>query len=202
MEKKYKVLLIIIFALIVLFLVAYLVFHFGSLNYNENYEVIDQIDKYNYTILSRDSKVLNKEFKKLKSILNKETIDYNEYAKTLSNLFVIDFFTLNNKVNKYDIGGVNYIFSNVLDNFKLNATETIYKYVGNEKIEFPEVKEIVSSEVIEDTYTYDKKEYPAYKVNVSWNYKKDLGYYTKGEIILINVDNKLEIVSFKGVEEN
>lgn len=202
MKKKYKVLLLIVFVLIVLFLVAYIVLNFGNFNNNEDYEVIDKIDNYNYNVLSRDSKLFNSEFKKLKNILNKENINYSEYAKILSNLFIIDFFTLNNKDNKYDIGGVNYIFSNALDNFKLNATDTIYKYVGNKKIEFPEVKKIINNEVTEENYTYDKNTYNGYKVNIEWDYVKDLGYENKGEIILINVNNKLEIVSFKGVREN
>ena len=51
------------------------------------------------------------------------------------------------------------------------------------------------------TYSYDNKEYAAYKINLTWEYVSALGYDKKGEVGLIEKDNKLYIVSSKGVSE-
>ena len=37
-------------------------------------------------------------FKELSKVLNEKTIDYTEYAKLISKLFVIDLYTLDNKL--------------------------------------------------------------------------------------------------------
>ena len=43
-------------------------------------------------------------FKELEIVLNEDHIDYSKYAELLSELFVIDVFTLNNKLASTDIG--------------------------------------------------------------------------------------------------
>lgn len=200
MSKKYKAILSIIVIAIIILIVFLISLQFSTSS-KKNYQVIDRLDEYGYTLDDRDSKLMQKEFNKLKKVLNAEVVDIKSYASILSNLFIIDLFTINNKENKYDVGSLEYVYPSVVDNFKLNVEDTIYKYINeNNQDDYPIVKEITSNVVEEEKYTYNKKEYEAYKVTLTWNYVKDLGYYTKGEIILIKEDTKLYVVSFKGVE--
>ncbi len=200
MKKEYKILLKVTFILIILFLIIFAIFKFSNTQ-KDLYKVVDKISDFNYTLDDRDTKLMKNEFNKLKKILESDSIDYGEYAKELSNLFVIDLFTINNKTSKYDVGGTEYVFEEVSDNFKLNVIDNLYKYVGNSNSKYPAVKEIVATNIIDtEPYTYNKKEYETYKVEVTWNYEEDLGYDKKGEIILVKEDNKLAIVSYKGVE--
>ena len=36
---------------------------------------------------------------------------------------------MNNKINKYDIGGIEYVYPSGVDNYKLKLTDTLYKYL-------------------------------------------------------------------------
>ncbi len=201
MGKKYKILLSVI-VVIIIFLIIFLLFSLFNKDVNiATYEVIDQINGYNYTLDDRDTKLMEEEFKKLKDILLSDEINYDAYASVLSNLFVIDLFTIANKENKYDVGSLEYVLPSVKDNFKLNVMDTIYKYI-NEDNEYPIVNKILANTVTTTKYKYNNKEYNAYKVLVAWDYEKDLGYYTNGELILINENDILYVVSFKGVVEN
>jgi hypothetical protein len=43
----------------------------------------------------------------------------------LQNYFVADFYNINNKNNKNDVGGLQFIKEEMKENFILNATDTI-----------------------------------------------------------------------------
>ena len=187
MRTRFKVLLKIIVVLIVLVLVALISFLFHTPSTKPTYKVIDNIKNYSYTLDDRDSKLMQDNFQDLKKILESAEIDYEEYAKKLSSLFIIDLFTLNNKDSKYDVGSTEYVYAPILDNYKLNVTDTIYKYIGEfAKNEYPEVNKINDVEVSPTTYKYQEEDKEGYLVNITWDYTKDLGYYKKGEIIYEN----------------
>ncbi len=203
MRNRYKVILRIIFALIILVIVALISLQFKNPNNKPNYKEIDVIKDYNYTLENRDSKLMQDTFKSLKEILNKE-VDYKEYAKYLSELFIIDLFTIDNKDNKYDVGSTEYVLSDVVENYKLNVSDTLYKYVEDKNTNkrsatLPIVKSIEEKSIEEEKYVYNNEEYDAYKVVLNWTYEIDLDYPTKGEVILIKKDNKLYVTSFKEV---
>ena len=201
MRTRFKVILRIIIILIVIVVVTLISLQFKTPSNKPTYQVIDNIKNYNYTLDDRDSKIMAKNFQSLRAVLEESAINYEEYAKYLSSLFVIDLFTLANKDNKYDVGSTEYVYDKILENYKLNVTDTLYKYIGEfAKDQYPTVKDIKDVTVTETKYTYDNKEYDGYNVNISWDYEKDLGYYQKADLILIKVDNKLSVVSFKGVE--
>ena len=183
MRKRFKICLIAITILIILIIVILV-----SLKFNHS-----------------DNRKVYKEFYNLKDTLNKEDIDYEAYATYLSELFIIDLFTMDNKSNKYDVGSVEYVLDDIKDNYSLNVQETIYKYlVDYTKRDESDIYSVVSSiekETIENTkYSYNNNEYEAYKVTLNWTYEKDLGYVTKGEVTLIKKENKLYVVAYKGVE--
>lgn len=204
MRNRFKIILSIIIVLILLFLIVLVSLSFKSENINVQHKVLDRIDEYNYTLKDRDTDVMKSVFENLRNTLSEKNINEELYAEYLSELFIIDLFTLNNKDNKYDVGGKEYILPEVLNNYILNVENTLYKYIvdinSDAREELPIVKNIEKDNIEEYSYTYNDLEYDGYKVNLTWEYEKDLGYSKNGEIILIKKDNKLYVVSFKGVE--
>lgn len=158
----------------------------------------DDTIKFGYTSYKRDTKLYKDTFDSLGKVLDKEPIDYEEYAKYLSELFIIDFYTLDNKNDKNDIGGIQFIYDDLKDNFILNASDTVYKYIKNitssKNRQLPVVSKINVSDISENTYKIENTEYSSYIVTLDWSYEKDYCYETSTKITLIKKDNKLFIV--------
>lgn len=165
---------------------------------NEN--TLVKIANYDYTMDTEVATSLFKEnFMTLKSNLESDSIDYKSYASDVAKLYIIDFYTLTNKINKYDIGSIQFIYSDGVENFKLKASETVYKYLidntNNDRVqELPEVSEIFIENIEESTYIINSEELPAYKINLNWIYKKELGYDESAEIILVNKEGIISVV--------
>lgn len=161
-----------------------------------------EIPKYGYT-LDRNNTVLMKEsFNELKDILTSDTVDYDKYALTLAKLFIIDLYTLDNKKNMYDIGSVEYVYDK--ENFKNRCQSTIYRFLKDESKRLSGQLPIVESIEIVDTKTdkfeYNENSYDSYVISLSWSYKKDMGYDTKGIVQIINIEDKLYVVSYDAKE--
>ena len=152
---------------------------------------------FDYTLYQRDTATYKDIFNELKTELNSETIDYRRYAELISKLFIVDLYTLNNKISKDDVGGVQFVKDEIKDNFIFNASNTIYKYVGINNGDMPEVSSIELVDIKEYTYTISSKEYQGYEVNLKWEYKKDLGYDKEGIIYVVKEGEKLFIVEKK-----
>lgn len=211
MRKKYKVGLIVISVLLVG------VISLGVLRifYNNEEEkrevnvtsVISNISDYGYTLDDRDTDYMKEVFSELENILEAEEIDYHAYAEALAKLFVIDFYTLENKINKYDIGSLEYILSSSVESFRLKAQDTIYRDVidNTYRDRIQDLPEITNVEVVnteDTTFTLNDEEVDAIKVEMNYEYKEDLGYDTEGTIYLVRNDVKLEIVSYSpSIEE-
>ena len=103
---------------------------------------------------------------------------------------------LDSKLTNQDVGGLDFIYSSIKENFKLNAVDTIYKYVksnvyGDRNQDLPEVSEIVSATVTKTAYKYSKGNInildpSAYVVNIKWSYKKSSSYQTSSKITLVH----------------
>ena len=91
-------------------------------------EKVDNIDNYDYNLYKNSSKLYKKYFEDLKKVLNEKEIDEEEYAKLVAELFVIDFYSLDTHITNQDVGGIDFIYSDIKENFSLKATDTIYKY--------------------------------------------------------------------------
>lgn len=195
MKIRYKIFLCLFFFLILLSLIIYFL---SFVNKSVvTYKVIDTIDGYDYTLDDRDSDYFISEFGILKDILSEDEIDYENYASQLSKLFVIDFYSLYNKVNKYDIGSTEYVVSDFASNFSLKASETIYKYIGV----IDDLPEVVAANVVSvdvSSFDYNDKVYDSYEVYLEWEYKNDYGYDKKGYITLILDDEKVYVVELVG----
>ncbi len=158
----------------------------------------DTIKGYDYTLKSNATKLYEDEFKALKANLEGD-INYDEYAVSVAKLFVIDLYTINNKINKYDTGGASFVYPDGRDNYKLNVQDTIYKYVedntnGKRTQNLPEVSSVIVKDSKKDTYKIGDNSFEAYKINLEWSYVQDLGYDKTGEIILIKKDRNIYVV--------
>lgn len=201
MKRKYKVVLIII---IVIIIVVASVVAFVLLNKNtpaEPVKVVDSIDNFDYTLDDRDTELMKNTYNELKSVLSSEEIDYERYAQLLAELFVIDLFTMDNKVNRYDVGSTEYVYPSSMDNFKTNVEDTIYKTMennsnGKRRQELPEVSKIDSSDVEISTFTMGEEDIDSYVVKLTWSYEKNLGYDADATLTLIESDEKLYVVEY------
>ena len=160
---------------------------------------LDSLELYGYTLDDYDSDLYKEYFNDLKSTLNNKEVNYEDYAKEIVKLFVSDFYTLDNKLTSSDIGGVEFIPSDMVENFKMHAGDTMYNHVktniyGDRVQKLPIVKSVEVTNIENITYTYKDKEYSAYKVSARWEYKEDLGYKNNEIFTLIKDNNKLYIV--------
>lgn len=201
MKKKTDRKIIILFILVGLILFGYL----GYRLYNDFFvdktvhKQIDSIEFYGYTLSENDTALYKDNFKELTTILNEKPVDFKKYASSISKLFIIDLYTLSNKLGSTDIGGLQFIHKDLKDNFKENLGSTLYKHIennldGNRTQELPTVKEVDVEDVFETKYTYNKEEYDAYIVTLKWTYEKDMGYQSSMKVTCINVKDVLYIV--------
>ncbi len=197
MKKK---ILLFIFIIILVYAIGGIIFWF----LNRKPEVVrisnlDSISGYNYNLKSNDKELYKSEFKILKKNLESNEINKEEYAKSISKMFIIDLYTLNNKINKYEIGGEQFVYPDAVENFKLNVQNTIYKYLEDNsnnfrKQELPEVSNVTINNIENIDYTIKDQTFKGYKVKLSWEYVKDLGYDKEGELILVTIDKNIYIV--------
>jgi hypothetical protein len=157
------------------------------------------LDLYGYKLSDKDTELFSNTFKELELVLNEDSIDYSKYAELLSKLFVIDVFTLNNKLASTDIGGLDYLHKDLKENFKENMGATLYKNVennldGTRTQKLPEVSSISVTSIEETKYTYEKEEFDGYNVSLSWEYIEDLGYEKSIKLTLIRDNGKLYVV--------
>ena len=213
MRKKYKVGLIIIGVLLVIVIaLGVLKIFFSSDKENDRGEanvsnIISNITDYGYTLDDRDTDYMKETFYVLEDILNETDVDMDAYATTLAKLFVIDFYTLNNKINRYDVGSLEYILSSKVDMFRQKAIDTIYRDIIDNTYrdrvqDLPEITNVTVLSVEDTTYTLDDEEVDAKKVTMNYEYKEDLGYDTEGTIYFVSNANKLEVASYNpSIEE-
>lgn len=193
----------IILAILVLVLIVIVVWYFFFREKRIVVTVVSSIDEYNYYLDSNETRVYKKYYKELEEELEDNKIDEKNYVEIISKLFVIDFYTLNNKLTNQDIGGIQFVHTNLQERFKIEASSTVYKYLknnltGNRRQKLPEVKsvEVLDNKMIK----YDESNYQdqsAYQVKLKINYVKDLDYPEEVTLIFIHEDNKLSLVEIK-----
>ena len=117
-------------------------------------------------------------------------------------MFIYDFYSLKDKTAKTDIGGVEFIHPDILENFLQNAQNTYYKYVesniyNNRNQKLPTVDTIKIEEIKQTSYEYnDTKDENAYEVKVTWTYTDSSfsDYQQEATLIFVHVDKKLCLV--------
>lgn len=166
-------------------------------------KVVDSIEGYSYKLHDNDTELYKNLFEELKEVLESDTVDEEAYVTIISKMFIADFFTLDNKITNDDIGGVDFVHQDALENFKLKAKDTVYKYVksdvyGDRDQELPVVSEFKDVSVSTTTVSYeDINDSKAYKVVVSFDYEKDLGYVKEKTLIFVHEDKVLSLIEMK-----
>ena len=166
---------------------------------NKNVDKGISIKGFDYILYEDDIDIYKDEFKKLKKNLESSNINYTEYAESISKMFVMDLYSLDAKKNMYDVGGVQFVYPDIRDNYKLNVTNTLYKYMkdnsdGKREQDLPMVKSVSIKNEDETKYKIGEEEFNGYKINLDIEYVKDLEYDKSAEIILVKKDKYLYIV--------
>ncbi len=196
--KKERVLVVILLIGVILGL-----FYLKNRKELQVVSVVSEIDSYNYYLESNSTRIYKKYYKELENELKDNKVDEEKYAQLVAELFSIDYYTLNNKVTNKNIGGVQFIHSNLKDKFISDSSNTVYKYIKNNlyKNRHQQLPEVNSVEVKDlKQIKYNKKDYKddsAYEVTVSIGYVKNYDYPTSLTITLIHENNKLVIVEIK-----
>lgn len=196
-KKSYHKFFLLLFVLLIGFIIYKHSFKRDSV------QIVSEIKDYSYILESNETKIYKKYYKDLEKELDDKKIDEENYAKLITKLFLIDFYTLSNKITNQDIGGVQFLYEGIQDNFKLKATDTLYKYVksdiyGNRSQELPMVKDVEIESIENIDYSYlDEEDKNAFEVKAKIIYKKDLGYDKEKTLVVIHDDIKLSIVEIK-----
>ena len=205
MKKKYKypLLILILVIIIIIGLIVFKMF-FTKSEVKNNVKVIDSIVDFSYTLDERDTTLMKDTYKELKRVLKEKDINYEEYASILARLFVIDLFTMDNKINKYDVACLEYVYPDNVDNFKTNVEDTIYKTIedntyGKRTEKLSVVSSVNVTDVSTNTFKINEEEVPSYVVTLNWDYENDLGYDKNATITLVKKDKKLHVVEYEGV---
>lgn len=200
LKKKVKVILIIAIILIVAGL-GFLAYESVKPKAVKTATVENEIEEYGYTLKSTRNDRYKEAFQELKDILSKKEVDEEAYVEQISKMFIMDFYTLNDKLANTDVGGIDFVHTNAKTNFLEKAEDTVYKYVendiyGNREQQLPEVTEVTVEKVENIDYTIgtDFTDDNAYQVEVSLKYKEDMDYPTKATLIFVHEDNKLSLV--------
>lgn len=197
LKKRIVVLFVIILILVVTLVVKNLLFNKDDVN---KVKVTDNIEEYGYQLNNNETKYYKELFKELKNELASSKINEEKYAKLIAQLFVADFFNLDNKENKNDVGGTQFVYTSFQSDFEMLAKESIYKSIENNMYNNrnQELPIVVNAEVTNiDTISYeylDAIDSEAYEVTIEIEYKKDLDYQDECTIIIVHSNNKLEIV--------
>ena len=168
-------------------------------------KIVSKIDKYGYKLKDNKPTTYKKLFKELETILNEKTVDEEKYVSKISEMFIYDFYSLDDKTAKTDIGGVDFVYPAARENFLKNAQNTYYKYVENniygnrnQKLPIADKMEVVSVEKTPFAYGEQTDE-EAYKVTIKWDYTDTAfsSYQKNAVLIFIHNGIILELVELQ-----
>jgi len=207
LKKKAKRFLIIL-AVIIVAVAGFVIYKkLTENNVTTEIKVISEIEKYDYELKENKPKAYKTMFNELKEILNSKNVDEEKYVKQIAKMFIYDFYSLSDKTAKTDVGGVDFVYSEVEENFLLNAENTYYKYVesniyNNRKQALPvvSVSTINIEDVTQEAFTYgESTDEEAYTVKVTWDYTDSeySDYQKEATLIFIHDDIKLSLVELQ-----
>ncbi len=171
----------------------------------EEVKVEDNIKtkEFDYTLYDNKSDLYKEYFQELKDELTKDIVNDDEYSKIISKLFITDFYSLDDKKTSTDIGGLDFIYEEMKENFILKAKDTIYKNVksnvyGDRKQSLPKVKAVEITSATKKQVSIKTATDPlGYNVVAKVTYEKDLGYPKEITLTIVHKDKKLYIVEVK-----
>ena len=166
-------------------------------------EVIDSIDNFEYQLNDNETKYYTDLFNELKELLHNEVYDEEEYAVLIGKLFLCDFYDLNSKVMKSDVGGTQFVYSEYRSDFELGAIDSVYKFIesnvyGDRNQVLPIVKSIDNINIEQKSFEYgDDIDFDSYYLTMDINYEKNLDYPNRVLLVLIHNNDKLEIAKME-----
>lgn len=203
LKKGVKRMLLILMIIIVIGAGVFLYFHFKGNSTPKQATVVNEIKEYGYRLKSNKSQAYKEMFYELEKILTEKQVDEEAYVKKVSQMFILDFYSLNDKTANTDVGGVDFVHSLARENFLEKAEDTIYKYVesnlyGTRKQALPTVDK-VSIESVEPTeFTVGGKvDSKAYQVKVSWTYKEESDYQNEATLLFVHEGKVLALVEME-----
>lgn len=193
LKKKPKIIITLVALLLIAALAVVLVISFKPKQTKvKEVKVLKSIDEYGYQLKDNKTKKYKDMFKELEDILRADTVDEEAYAKKIAEMFVYDFFSLEDKAAKTDVGGVDFVHPNAVANFLFNAEDTYYKYVesniyGERKQELPAVDTVTVDSIEKSEFAWNNAMHEAYEVKLSWTYtnEKFADYQKTALVILI-----------------
>ena len=202
LKKKAKLTIIGVALILIIALAAIIAINFMPKKEKvKEVKVLKSIEEYGYELKDNKTKKYKELFKQLEDILREDEVNQEEYAKKVAEMFVYDFYSLEDKVAKTDVGGVDFVHPDALDNFLLNAEDTYYKYIesniyGERKQDLPAVDTITVESITPTEFAYNKTKHEGYEVKVNWTYtnEKFSSYQKSAVVVLIKKDIKYYVV--------
>lgn len=199
-----KILIILLLVIIGSLLIYYLVFY--NHKSAKKIKILTSIKEYGYELKDNKSAEYKKLFYQLEKELKKDPVKEEEYVKIISKMFILDYYSLEEKLAKTDVGGSDFVHSKARKDFFEKSEDTMYKYVesnlyGGRNQKLPTVKEVTVKNVEQTPFIYgDSTDENAYKVEVEWTYtdtSTSSGYQTEGTLVFVHEDQKLSLVELK-----
>ena len=201
MNKGYRTGILIIIFLLLAIGAAYLSskYFFNNFKKKKYTVVVDNINNYGYTLDKRDTKLMENKFDELKKVLKSKDVDFKIYSELIAQLYVIDLYTIDNKVNKYDVPCLEYLFPDQVEKFKSMIKWEFYSKIEDNSDkkrtqELPVVKDISVTNTEDTTYDINGESKTGYLITLEWTYEKDLGYDKKAMVTTVIDDNKVYVV--------
>lgn len=199
-NKKIKFIIMICAIAIVLIFGYYFLKPKSSKKAQSVIKIEEKIEDYGYELAENETDYYKSLFKNLKAVLSEKPIEEEKYASLVGQLFLADFFHLDNKLSKNDVGGLQFVYSDFRDDVEKYAKESVYHYVennmyGDRKQALLVVTEVsvLKSEKVEISYL-DTSDEEAYQIDFKIAYEEDMGYQTSATLYIVHHDNRLEIV--------
>jgi hypothetical protein len=210
LKRKPKIILFLV--LIIILIIGGVISYRAYVEKNSVKEnkVVSKIPKYGYELKSNKSAAYKKLFQQLKDVLSEDKVNEKKYLKLISKMFILDFYSLADHNAKTDVGGVDFVHPDALDNFVVNAEDTLYKYVesniyGQRDQDLPEVDKISIGKVEKTEFTYgDVTDSEAYTIKLNWTYKDEKvakGYQNEAVLTFVHDDIKLVLVELSSGDE-
>ncbi len=207
LKKKPKVIIITVVSIITILLLGVIVLNVLGDSHKEvkAVKIENSIKKYGYNLKENKPQEYKDMFKELETILKKDEVDEKAYVEKIAEMFIYDFYSLEDKTAKTDVGGLDFVHSAALENFIKNAEDTYYKYLesniyDNRKQELPVVTDITIDAPEQTPFAYgEENDELAYQVKASWNYTSSnfSDYQNEATLIFVHEGNKLSLVELK-----
>ena len=173
-------------------------------------ETISNEYKNDYYSIGHNATDINKEyFKELNASI--ESADTNMIAESVVNCFVTEYYTWTNNDGNYDVGGMQYIYTDRQSDFSTYSRDNFYSEMDNflafnNRSSLIEVADVQITGVAEsaDYAVLDASgtqlAYPAVTVTATWTYDEDtvmdtLSIQSSATFTVINHDGRMEIAA-------